>query len=213
MSSGTNIIDSSLGTYGPKIMPCYHQYVQKLKLQFHLKLKSKHVKWSHSNETGRKEYERFGPPWGKTKLDMHRSFSSKWSDSNDMGEVGRRWKRLLGPPGGKTKVDMHRSGEQRPPGETMPVINKGWQSELSINTVSMAWANLPCKQTNSWDFSNIILPLDVPINNNAIVDSFVLSLIIITKWWQSEVVCMCLHELNQSQSWTNQQQGKISKAV
>ena len=40
--------------------------------------------------------------------------------------------------GGKTNLDIHRSGEQSPPGETMPVINKGWQSELSINTVCMA---------------------------------------------------------------------------
>ena len=35
--------------------------------------------------------------------------------------------------GGKTNLDIHRSGEQSPPGETMAVINKGWQSELSIN--------------------------------------------------------------------------------
>ena len=54
----------------------YLKYVQKPKLQFHLKLESKHVKWSHSNDTGRKEDERFGPPGGKTKLDMLRSFSS-----------------------------------------------------------------------------------------------------------------------------------------
>ena len=94
--------------------------VQKPKLQFHLKLRSKHVKWSHSNDMGRRKKGRWG---------------------------GRERRR--GPPGGKTNLDIHRSREQSPPGETMPVINKGWQSELSINTVCMAGANLLCKQTNN----------------------------------------------------------------
>ena len=64
-----------------------------------------------------------------------------WKDGGKEDERGE-----VGPPGGKTNLDIHRSGEQSPPGETMPVINKGWQSELSINTVCMAWANLLCKQ-------------------------------------------------------------------
>ena len=56
-----------------------------------------------------------------------------WKDREKEDERGE-----VGPPGGKTNLDIHRSGEQSPPGETMPVINKGWQSELSINTVCMA---------------------------------------------------------------------------
>ena len=92
----------------------------------------------------------------KPKFQFHLNLWSKhvkWSHSNDMERRRKgRWEgRGRGPPGGKTNLDIHRSGEQSPPGETMPVINKGWQSELSINTVCMAWANLLCKQLVSLD--------------------------------------------------------------
>ena len=39
-----------------------------------------------------------------------------------------RKRRGWGPPWGKTNLDIHRAGEQSPPRETMPVINKGWQA-------------------------------------------------------------------------------------